>query len=306
MQHFYSLDEVKLEGVWLTIGAFDGVHRGHQTIIKKMTSEAHAAGACAVALTFHPHPATVIRNRTGPYYLTTPEERARLLGELDLDVVITHPFNNQIAQTSAHDFMASVQHALQPRELIVGDDFALGRNREGNVGTLRELGRKFGYSINVIEPVTNAKEVISSSRIRESLLSGEVSRARRMLGRPFQVSGTVVEGDGRGKKLGIPTANLAIWSELILPKNGVYACKAYLGNLSLVAVTNIGVRPTFEHQAPTPLVEAHLLNFKQEIYGKELKLDFIERIRDEMRFPSVDALVTQIHEDIESAKNILA
>lgn len=307
MQHFYSLDNVKLEDIWLTIGSFDGVHRGHQTIIREMTTQAHAVGAQAAALTFHPHPATIIRNRTGPYYLTTPEERARLLGELELDVVITHPFDEEIAKTSAHDFMAEIQRALKPKKIFVGDDFALGRNREGDVDTLRRLGNKLGYQLNVIKPVTNASEVISSSRIRTLILAGDVSRAERMLGRPYRLTGTVIPGDGRGKQIGIPTANLAVWKDLILPKNGVYACWAYLGRKKFGAVTNIGIRPTFAHQTPTPHIEAHLINhFRQDIYGEELRLDFVERIRDEKRFPSVVALFEQIQQDIETAQGILS
>ena len=305
MQHFYSLDDLRLKGVWLTIGAFDGVHRGHQAIITDLCAGARNDGAQATVLTFHPHPARIVRNRTGPYYLTTPDERARLIGNLGVDIVITHPFNHKVAQKSAYNFLAEVQRALEPDQLYVGHDFALGRDREGDVTWLRELGSVFGYALNVIEPVQNEGEVISSSRIRTALSDGDISYAEKMLGRPFRISGTVVPGDGRGKSLGIPTANLEVWPELMLPKTGVYACIAHYADNSWKAVANIGVRPTFKNQELTARVEAHLLDFDQDIYDKQIQIDLFARIRDEVQFSSVDALSKQIQRDIEYTKQIL-
>jgi riboflavin kinase/FMN adenylyltransferase len=305
MQHFWSLEELWLGTSWLTIGAFDGVHRGHQQIIQQLTAGAHAAGVPAVVLTFYPHPSAVLGKRDGPFYLTTPEQRAHLLGQLGVDFVISHPFNRQVANTSAQDFMAYLVAHIHPQQLCVGYDFALGRGREGNVERLSELGQEFDYGVHVFAPVKLGGEVVSSSQIRAELTQGNVSRAAELLGRPYSVSGVVVQGDGRGHSIGVPTANLDVWKKLVLPKPGVYACQARLQARTYAAVTNIGYRPTFPGAPPSPQVEAHLLDFHQNVYGKQIELFFYERLRDEQKFPSVDALVAQIQSDIQRGREIL-
>lgn len=305
VNHHYSLDEVNAKSVWLTIGAFDGVHLGHQAIIKDLVDHAHATSTSAVVITFHPHPATITRGRSGPYYLTDPEYRAKLLGDLGVDMVITHPFNLEISQTPADEFVAKICQSLAPSHLVVGEDFALGRNRAGNVDKLRELSNVFNYRLEVIKPIKNDNLVISSSHIRKALADGDINTAQKMLGRPYRVSGKVIPGDGRGRLLGIPTANLDIWSELMLPKTGVYACKASLQGTMLNAVTNIGIRPTFEDQRVSLRVETHLLDFNQDLYGELLHLDFIARLRDELRFANYQALIDQIKLDIASAEKEL-
>jgi len=305
MQHFHSLDGVYLNDVWLTIGTYDGVHRGHQEIIRRIVSGARQSGGLAVALTFFPPPAVVLKKRTEPYYLTSPEERAALLGELGVDVVITHPFTLQVAAMSAREFMATLHEHLGLKHLCVGYDFALGRGREGDVPMLQRLGDEFGYSVQAVQPVEIDGKVVSSSLIRAHLAAGEVEQVARLLGRPYQVGGEVVLGDRRGKLLGIPTANLSVWAERALPKAGVYVCHARLKNRMWGAVTNVGVRPTFESQPVQPRVEAHILDFGEEIYGQQLFLDFLAHLRDEARFPSVQALVEQISKDISRARIIL-
>lgn len=305
MQHYESLDELQLHNVWLTIGAFDGVHRGHQEIIRKMTAGAHAMRAPAVVLTFFPHPAQVLRGVQGAYYLTTLQERADLLGELGVDVVITHPFNKEVAARTARDFVTGLYQHLKMHCLCVGHDFALGRGREGNIAFLEHLGQELGYSLHVLEAVTVDGEAISSSRIRAALANGDLGTANRMLGRPHIVTGPVVHGDGRGHTIGIPTANLDVWPELILPRPGVYACYAHLDGRTWPAVTNVGYRPTFENQPALPRVETHLLEFGQDLYGKQMGLSFIARLRDEQRFPNVESLVAQIQEDIKQARRVL-
>lgn len=305
MQHYHSLEEVNLENSWLTIGSFDGVHRGHQEIIKKLTTGAQHAGVPAVVLTFFPHPSAVVRKRKRFYYLTSPEERASILGSLGVDVVVTHPFNQSVATYTAEEFMEIVQRQLHPNHLVVGPDFALGRGREGDVSRLRNLGSKLGYTLETVVPVKNNDEVISSSRIRAALTNGDVEYARSMLGRPYQISGKVIPGDGRGKSLGIPTANLDIWKDRVIPKNGVYACYVHIDEVVQEAVTNIGVRPTFSSRDDRQWVEAHLLDYDADLYGKTLRLDFIARLRDEMRFPDLTQLINQIHQDIMEAKSIL-
>lgn len=307
MQHFWSLDDVQLKNSWLTIGAFDGVHRGHQQIVRKLTAGAHAVGSPAVVLTFFPHPAVVLGRREKPFYLTSPEQRAELLGALGADVVITHPFNKQLAATSAYDFMANLNAHLDLDHLLVGDDFALGHNREGNVPTLKRLGEEqFNYTLEVMPPVENDGEKISSSQVRRALEHGEVERAANLLGRPFRVAGEVIHGDGRGRTIGIPTANMDVWADLCLPEPGIYVCRAHLLGYTWGAVTNVGYRPTFKPLPETPVVEAYILDFDQQIYGEKLELDFLARLREEIRFSSIEALIEQIHADIAVAREMLA
>jgi riboflavin kinase/FMN adenylyltransferase len=307
MRHFWSLEEVQLQNSWLTIGSFDGVHRGHQEIVNRLIAGGHPVGSPAVVLTFFPHPAFVLGKREKPFYLTSPEERAELLGELGADVVITHPFDRQVASTSAYDFMAKLKEHLNLKHLIVGDDFALGRNREGNISALRRLGAEvFGYTLEVMPPVTNTGEKISSSQIRSALADGNVERAAELLGRPYALTGEVVHGDGRGRAIGVPTANLEVWADRCLPKTGIYVCMAHVLGETWGAVTNVGYRPTFEPQPATPIVEAYILDFDRQIYGEKLRLEFLSRLRDELRFSSVDALVEQMREDIRIAREQLA
>jgi riboflavin kinase/FMN adenylyltransferase len=306
MKHFRSLDLVHLEGVWLTIGSFDGVHRGHQEVINKLKTEAHKHEALAVVLTFFPHPATVISGRDFPFYLTTPEDKARLMGDLGVDIVITHPFNHDIAATPASKFMNKLHHHLQMRHLKVGYDFALGRNREGNPKKLAEIGFQLGYSLEKIKPYKLDDHIVSSSRIRFLLGAGLVEEAARLLNRYYSVSGQVEIGDRRGQKIGFPTANLDIWKMRAIPTAGVYVCRVLINGVNYGAVTNIGVRPTFEAVPVPPRIEAHILDFQGDLYGETLELEFIARLRGEQRFTSVDDLITQIRTDIISARKILA
>jgi len=305
MLRYQSLEGVSLANTWLTIGSFDGVHRGHQEIIRQLVTGARDATATSVAITFHPHPAVVLGKRSNPLFLTTPEERASLLGELGVDVVVTYPFDTATSQLSARDFMTRLHYHLGLRRLLVGQDFALGRGREGNIGRLRELGQEFGYSVEVISPVLNGDVVISSSQIRSILLEGDVEHAARLLGRSYSVSGQVVHGDDRGKSLGIPTANLSVWTERTIPKAGVYVCRALVDGEYWGAVTNIGIRPTFENLPVIPRIEAHLLDFDADIYERHISLEFVSRLRDEQRFSDIQSLIKQIHTDIQRAREIL-
>jgi riboflavin kinase/FMN adenylyltransferase len=321
MQHYCSLNDVHLQKVWLTIGSFDGVHKGHQAIVRKLTARAHTAGAPAVALTFHPHPSIVLHNRSSHYYLTSPEERASLLGEMGVDVVITHPFDLQVANLSAREFVQQLVLHLGLHHLCTGHDFALGRDREGDLSTLQKLGKEFGFSLNYIRRIKVAGQVVSSSRIRSDLESGDIKMANRLLGRPYRVSGEVVRGDGRGYSLGFPTANLNVWAERALPKAGVYACLAEVGGNLWKSVANVGFRPTFSSdkqsgatpggqnaandQSLSPVVETHLLDFQRDLYHEQISLSFIARLRDEKRFSRVQDLVDQVQQDIKRARRIL-
>jgi len=306
MQHYWSLEGVQLQKSWLTIGSFDGVHLGHQEIIRQLVGEAHSRGSLAVALTFFPHPALVLGKRNEPYYLTTPQQRAEILGDSGVDVVITYPFELETAQLSAREFISLIHRHLQFEGLCVGHDFALGKNREGNMEKLTRLGEEYGYQVKLIEPVTNGDMIVSSSRIRAKILAGEIERAGQLLGRYYRIKGKVVPGDGRGKTIGIPTANLETWAEQAIPKSGVYAGRIKVRTQDYGAVINIGVRPTFELSEVLPRVEAHILDFQGEIYGEEIALDFISRLRDERRFENIESLVGQIQLDISRAKQLLA
>jgi riboflavin kinase / FMN adenylyltransferase len=303
--HYHSLDDVSLDECWLTIGVFDGVHRGHQEILTGLAASARQAGLPAAALTFHPHPAAVLGRGTGLRYLTLPEERAALLADLGMDLVITLPFTRELADLTAETFMSRLRDRLGVSRLRVGYDFALGRDRKGDVPALTEIGRRLGYTVETVPAVTNGEQVVSSSLVRSRLAAGEVESAAAALGRPYALSGPVVRGDGRGRKIDIPTANLAVPPEKVVPANGVYACRAWLGGESHPAVTNVGVRPTFTPEQVTPAVEAHILDFDAEIYSRELRLEFVARLRDEMKFPGVQALVEQIRADISRARDLL-
>jgi riboflavin kinase/FMN adenylyltransferase len=305
MSHYRSLDTLALQNAWLTIGVFDGVHRGHQEILSQLTAGAQSDGAPAVVLTFHPHPAVVLGGKKEFKCLTTPEERAALLESLGVDVVITHPFDRDLAAQTAEAFMRRLAQTLGLRRLLVGYDFALGRGREGNVSRLTELGKTLGYEVRSIPPVTNAGATISSTNIRRQVAEGDVSAAAAGLGRNYALTGPVIHGDGRGRKINIPTANLEIPAEKIIPANGVYACWAWVGGKKYRAVTNIGIRPTFTPEEFAPHVETHLLDFDRDLYDQELRLEFVERLREERKFLSVEALVGQIHADIGRARLIL-
>jgi riboflavin kinase/FMN adenylyltransferase len=304
MQHFHNVEEIHLEESWLTIGSFDGVHLGHQQIIHDLVKGAHDNGQPAVVVTFHPHPQLIIKKEGRPFYLTLPGKRAQLLGELGVDIVLTYPFSSETSQMRAEEFIALLHQRLQFSQLWVGYDFALGRNREGDPAYLKNLGQQFGYALKVILPYSIDGELVSSSRIRKSIREGEMREAAALLGRPFEVTGTVIVGENRGKSLGFATSNLDVPQEIVDIKPGVYACLTDVDGQTWKAVTNIGFRPTFGDGILSPRIEAHLLEFSGNLYGEELSLKFVERLRDEMKFDQVSALQAQIKVDIDQARQI--
>ncbi len=305
MQHLRDFFTAQLEQSDLTIGSFDGVHRGHQALIKALVEHAHQENRPAVVLTFFPHPSVFLRSRTPAFYINTPEEKAELLGDMGVDYVITQQFDRSLAEIPAGIFLDRLKTRLGLKSLWVGEDFALGYKREGNRHFLAAAGLERGFSLHVVPPAFLGGEVISSTRVREALRSGAVARTAKYLGRSFEVPGKVVPGSGRGRALGIPTANLEIWSERAYPRSGVYACWAEFEGQRHKAVTNIGVRPTFEEKHEQAVVEAHLLDFNADLYGKELRVAFIARLRDERRFSSPELLLSRIGRDIQRARVIL-
>jgi len=257
-----------------------------------------------VVLTFWPHPATVLGGR-GMRCLSTIDERVALLEALQVDVVVTHPFDAVTARTSALDFVSSLHAHLHFQQLLVGYDFALGNGREGNATRLAEIGRPLDYEVQIISALGDESGVISSTSIRKLVATGDVAAAAGLLGHAYSLHGPVVHGDGRGRELGYPTANIEYPAEKILPSNGIYACWAHVEGQSYKAAVNVGVRPQFHPGASTPLVEAYVLDFDRPIYGADVRLDFVRRIRDEMRFPSVPELVQQIQRDVGQIRETL-
>src|SRR5687768_4020685 len=288
MKHYRSLEEVALQNSWLTIGVFDGVHRGHQEIIKMLTAGAHAKNVPAVVLTFDPHPANVL-GRAEIGLLTLPDERAELLASMNVDVVITEHFTKELSAVTAFDFMSRLVRHLGLKYLMIGYDFALGKGREGNALRLTEIGQDLGYSVEVVPALSDESGVISSTEIRKLVSVGNVTEAAQLMDHLYSLQGPVIRGDGRGKKIGVPTANIDYPREKVIPAKGIYAGWAYVNSEKYMAAISIGVNPTFTPDKQIPSVEAYILDFDEDIYGKDLKIEFVARLREELKFDSVDA-----------------
>ncbi len=306
MIHIYNLQNIHLlQGSVVTIGVFDGVHRGHQHLIKRLVQQAHQNNHLAVVLTFFPHPDVVLRNIDGPYYLTTAEQRAQLLIELGVDCVVTHPFNEDIRQVRAADFVDQLINHLRIERLWVGEDFALGYKREGNVTFLTQKGGEKGFSVELIDTLlADNQQRVSSSLIRDAIQQGKMQQVRQWLGRGYSLSGEVIHGKKLGRTIGFPTANIDYWLQQIIPMNGVYAGWAYLGDERFMAMINVGISPTFEYKGVT--VEAYLVNFDRDIYGENLTLTFEFFLRPEEKYDGLDALIAQINRDVEEGIKLLS
>lgn len=306
MTHLRRLQDANMEAdSLLSIGVFDGVHLGHQQLIQRLADHARAFGWVAIVLTFYPHPDKVLEQVKTRYYLTTPEKRAELLLKLGVDIVITHPFDDETRYLPATEFIDQLVKHLRLKELWVGADFALGFQREGDVDYLRARGEKRGFSVKAMELIRAqaSDQFIRSSTVRDHVRKGNMRAAKALLGRAYSLEGTVVAGQQRGRAIGVPTANLAVWSEQIIPANGVYAAWARLGSETFPAATNIGQRPTFAGDEVT--IEAHLLDFDRDIYDKKLELSFVRRLRPERKFGGFEELVMQIQADIAATRRSL-
>ncbi len=286
----------------VTIGVFDGVHRGHQHLVRLLLERAHRDGLASVAITFNPHPRTVLRPGTAVTYLTSLEERVELLQGLGLDAVAVLPFTSELAQLSPHEFLAMLSQELDMRLLMVGPDFALGRNRAGTVSVMRAAGEKFGFRIEVAPLLAEDDEKVGSTVVRQALSDGDLERVSRLLGRPYSLRGPIVAGDHRGRTLGFPTANIAIGLDRALPAFGVYVTRAHLRESTYESCTSIGVRPTFDVE-PRPTVEAYIIDFDEDVYGDELRLDLLHRLRGELKFADVDDLVAHMRRDIKDTRD---
>jgi riboflavin kinase/FMN adenylyltransferase len=312
MKHYRSLEGVSLQNSWLAVGVFDGVHRGHQRIIHKLVGGARADGATSIVLTFDPHPAKVF-GRGEIKLLTLPDERAELFSEMGVDALITHPFNAEVANITAFGFMQRLKTHLGLVHLVLGYDSTLGKNREGNATRLTEIGSELGYTVETVPALSDESGVISSTEIRKLIAVGKVEEAAKLMGHLYRLRGPVVRGDQRGRTIGYPTANIDYSHDKLIPPNGIYACWAEVEVKDDTATTlsvhkaavNIGVNPTFTPHKKSVNVEAYLLDFDREIYGEVLTLEFVSRLRDELKFESVDALVTQIRDDVTNTNSIL-
>jgi len=294
----------------VTVGAYDGVHRGHQTVIAQTRRIAERLGAKSAIVTFEPHPAYVLRLDNAPALLTGIDHKLELLEAAGIDTALVIPFDVDRASETAEEFVVDVLvDCLEAKSVVVGADFHFGKGRSGNVAVLAELGATYGYEVEGIEllPRDDGKiESISSTVIRRALAGGEVRTAHRLLGRHHELRGPVVEGDQRGRTIGFPTANVAVRPEMAIPADAVYAAW-YLrpDGVRLPAAVNIGKRPTFYLDAEHSLVEAHVIDFDGDLYGETARVEFVELIRSEQRFDGIDALKAQLELDIERARMIL-
>jgi riboflavin kinase/FMN adenylyltransferase len=289
----------------LTVGAFDGIHLGHRALIRQSIARARSSSPprSAGLVTFDPHPAAVVHPERAPKVLTTPQVKLDLLRDEGLDLVALISFTSQLAATSARAFVRQLCQRLRMRELWVGPDFRLGSDRSGDLALLKALQSTLGFAVRQIPYVTQDKRRVSSSQIRALLSEGRAADAARLLGRWYSLRGRVVHGARRGHKIGFPTANLQVCPDCLIPAYGVYATTVTLDGTRYDAATNVGVRPSFDNGAPS--VEAYLLDFDQDLYGRELELSFVRRLRPEQRFENVQDLIDQMHDDVAQTRRVL-
>jgi riboflavin kinase/FMN adenylyltransferase len=293
-------------GSTVTVGSFDGVHLGHQAVLREIAGRAAAAGRASVLVTFEPHPLEVVNPRAAPPLLTTGPERREILAQMPLDYAYFLRFDRRVAGLSPEEFVRDVLLArLGMRELVIGHDHGFGRGRSGDVETLRRLGEAYGFEVDVVPAVDVGDQHVSSSRIRRAVAGGDLATAARMLGRPYQVSGVVGQGERRGRQIGVPTINLAeVPPQKLLPPDGVYAVEVEWRGGRAGGMANQGPKPTFADGRRT--LEAHLFDFEGDLYGEWVRLEWVERLRDVERFPSVEALKEQLQRDRTRARAVLA
>jgi riboflavin kinase/FMN adenylyltransferase len=289
--------------VCVALGTFDGVHRGHRAIVYTLRAAAAARGGEAFVTTFDPHPLRVIAPPSEPFLLSTLDERLALFERTGVDGVVVIRFDATLRGVEAREWLDTIAGRLQARHLVVSSNHTFGKNRQGTVGVLREWAAARDVEMTVVPAVRDGEEAVSSSAIRDRLRRGDVRQAAAWLGRHYTVSGPVIEGEGRGRRLGIPTANVSVPVDKLVPARGVYAAHATVRGTTYQAAVNIGVRPTFGGTAQT--VEAHLIDADVALYGETLTLAFAERLRDEMSFDGPAALARQVQKDIEESRRRL-
>ncbi len=303
MSPFSQLDDLhQISGpVVLAIGVFDGVHLGHRAVIERALTDARTLSGTAVVVTFDPHPARVLRPDKAPRLLTSTAHKLRIIHSLGATHILAFPFTAEFAATEPADFIRGLAAACSLREICVGHEWAFGKGRAGNLALLDRLGHQLGFEEVGVPAVELDGEVVSSTAIRAAIESGNLAKARQLLGRDYSILGTVKRGDQLGRQLGFPTANLAAHNEQF-PPNGVYAVDALIGGSLHRAVANIGVRPTIAHATGERLLEVHVLDFCEDLYDSDMEIVFRRFLRSEQKFPSLDALRTQIAADVENAR----
>jgi len=288
----------------VTVGTYDGVHLGHQAILREVRRKKETRSGTSVVVTFEPHPQAVVAPESAPFLLTTKTEKVEILEKEGIDGVIFLPFDGAMAQLEAEEFVREILVGkLGIEAVVIGYNHAFGRGRSGNVRSMKRLGERFGFDVDAVPPVIVDEGPVSSTRIRRLIRAGGVAQAARLLGRPYRLFGEVIQGDGRGHRIGFPTANLKVdHPRKLLPGDGVYALWAELNGARFPALMNIGVRPSFRAGRA---IEVHLLDFEDQIYGAELRGKVVAKIREEKRFDRPDALSEQIAQDTELARKIL-
>lgn len=301
--YFSDLNQITrpLPAPVLTIGNFDGIHLGHQSLFKKVRHRAQAVKGTSMVITFYPHPAQVLRPGKAPRQIVSDESKVELIFQQGIEVVLSIPFTKEFAQIPAKTFVQDILVGqIGMREIVVGYDYTFGKKREGNIHLLKELGKKLGFQVHVHPPVTIGTHLVSSTRVRELITSGAMEEAKLLLGRPFSLSGTIITGKGIGRSiLGFPTANLNP-REKLMPQRGVYIVKVESPYGPFFGVTSVGFNPTFAGKNIS--IETYLFDFDEDLYGKDLKLFFLKRLRGERTFSGAETLKTQIAKDIQQAK----
>ncbi|MEY2536843.1 MAG: riboflavin kinase / adenylyltransferase [Verrucomicrobiota bacterium] len=308
MQTLHSIKELStLHGpLFLAIGVFDGVHRGHQAVISTSARHAHSADGTPVVVTFDPHPAKVLRPNDAPHLLTATAHKIALIRQLGVAHLLVIQFSREFAATPAEEFVrALATHSKPLREICVGHEWSFGRNRTGNLALLKQMGTQLQFEVVGIPPVAIQGNVVSSTAIRQAIEAGDFAKAAEMLGREYSIVGTVTGGEKLGKKIGFPTANLSAHSEQF-PPNGVYFAEAWIDGVLFHGVVNLGFRPTVARGEPQRILEIHLLDFDRDIYGQDIEVRFLKYLRPEKKFENVESLVRQIKADVEEARKLCA
>jgi riboflavin kinase/FMN adenylyltransferase len=287
----------------LTIGVFDGVHAGHRYLLEELQQRAAKRELLSGVVTFNPHPQSLLNPNNRLPWLTDLDDRVKAFEELGVNLIAVLTFTTKLAQLGAQDFMSLLKKHLRMQGIVVGPDFALGRGAEGDITLLRALGQEMNFGVEVIQPYIVDGEVVSSTLIRRALAQGDMRRVRRLMGRHFYLKGKVITSEKRGRVLGFPTANLAMQPRQAMPANGIYVTITQVDGRQLPSATNIGIRPTFGEGKKT--VETHLLQYEGDLYGKEIRVEFVQKLRDEQRFPSSEELRIQIEKDLREVETLL-
>ena len=310
MKTITDLNEIRapFKNAVITIGNFDGVHLGHQALFHEVIEKADAIGGTSVAMTFEPHPMRILKHNNHPPLITLYEQKSELIERTGIDVIVCVPFTKEFASLTAREFIEDLLiRKIGMKAIVVGEDYSFGKNREGNLELLKTFAGEMNFEVIVADWIKMSRKLpdrISSTKVRELVMDGRMQEAHKMLGRHYQIRGIVVTGRDRGGKLlGIPTANINLHDELC-PKTGIYAVTVERQGLQLKGVANIGYSPTFDDHEFT--VEVHILDFDEDIYGEKIRVNFIQRIRDEKKFAGIDELIEQIHKDIAAARVIFA